>query len=105
MSEGGVRAPLLLDYLNWVREEEGLLHVSFDADSLDPSLAPGTGTPVSGGLGAYLIMEMIHESGLLSSLDLAELNPFLDNRGQTAKLLVDLTAVIFGEQVFAGTRD
>ena len=58
MSEGGVRAPLLLDYLNWVREEEGLLHVSFDADSLDPSLAPGTGTPVSGGLGlreAYLI--------------------------------------------------
>ena len=108
VSEGGVRAPLLLDYLNWVREEEGLLHVSFDADSLDPSLAPGTGTPVSGGLGlreAYLIMEMIHESGLLSSLDLAELNPFLDNRGQTAKLLVDLTAVIFGEQVFAGTRD
>ena len=50
-------------------------------------------------------MEMIHESGLLSSLDLAELNPFLDNRGQTAKLLVNLTAVIFGEQVFAGTRD
>jgi len=45
-------------------------------------------------------MEMLHDSGLVTSLDLVELNPFLDDRGQTAKLMVDLTASLLGRRVF-----
>ncbi|WP_181704233.1 arginase [Chthonobacter albigriseus] len=75
------------------------LHVSLDADFLDPSLAPGTGTTVLGGTTyreAHLVMEMIHDCGLLGSLDIVELNPFLDERGRTAKLLCDLAGSLFG---------
>jgi arginase len=48
---------------------------------------------------AHLVMEMLHDSGLVTSLDLVELNPFLDDRGMTARLLVDLTASLFGRRV------
>lgn len=75
------------------------LHVSLDADFLDPSLAPGTGTTVLGGTTyreAHLVMEMIHDCGLLGSLDIVELNPFLDERGRTARLLCDLAGSLFG---------
>lgn len=86
------------------------LHVSLDLDLIDPSLAPGVGTPVQGGLTyreAHLIMELIHESGLMRSLDLVELNPFLDERGRTAHLAVDLMASLFGKSILArnGARD
>ena len=80
----------------------GVLHVSLDVDFLDPSLAPGVGTTVPGGATyreAHLIMEMIHDSGLLGSLDVVELNPFLDDRGKSALILVDLVASLFGRQV------
>lgn len=75
------------------------LHVSLDADALDPGLAPGVGTAVPGGLTyreAHLMMEMLHDSGLVASLDVVELNPFLDERGRSAILLVDLIASLFG---------
>jgi arginase len=74
------------------------LHVSFDVDSLDPAIAPGAGTLVPGGLTyreAHLIMEMIHDSGLMGSLDVVELNPFLDHGGKSATLVVDLVASLF----------
>jgi arginase len=85
-----------------VKRASGMLHVSFDADFLDPSIAPGVGTDVKGGATwreAHLAMELLADSGLVSSLDLVELNPFLDERGKTAHTLVDLTASLFGERI------
>lgn len=101
IDELGVAVPLrrILDH---VRQRQGVLHVSLDVDFLDPSLAPGVGTTVPGGATyreAHLIMEMIHDSGLLASLDVVELNPFLDDRGKSARILVDLVASLFGRQV------
>ena len=84
------------------------LHVSLDVDAVDPSIAPGAGTPVPGGLTyreAHLVMEMLHDSGRVGSLDIVELNPFLDQAGQSAKLLVGLTASLFGRQIMARAAD
>ena len=67
-----------------------------------PELAPGVGTTVPGGAPfreAHLIMEMLCDSGLVSSLDLVELNPFLDDRGKGARILVELTASLFGRRI------
>ena len=86
-----------------VRAAGGLMHVSLDVDFLDPTVAPGVGTAVPGGATyreAHLVMELLFESGLSPSLDLVELNPFLDERGKSALLLVDLTASLFGRQVY-----
>ena len=71
-------------------------------DFLDPEIAPAVGTTVPGGATfreAHLVMEMVWESGLATSLDLAELNPFLDERGRTARLMVDLAASLLGRRV------
>ena len=76
------------------------LHVSFDVDFLDPSIAPGVGTTVRGGPNyreAQLVMEMIADTGRLSSLDIVELNPAFDKRNQTGKLAVDLVESLFGK--------
>jgi len=76
------------------------LHVSFDVDVLDPSIAPGTGTTVPGGVNyreAQLVMEMIADSGRMGSLDIVELNPLLDNRNETARVSVDLVESLFGK--------
>ncbi len=84
------------------------LHVSLDLDLIDPSLAPGVGTPVPGGLTyreAHLVMELIHESGLMRSLDVVELNPFLDERGRSAHLAVDLVTSLFGKSILARATD
>ncbi|MDE2333274.1 MAG: arginase [Rhodospirillales bacterium] len=95
-------APLLRQVLERVRAEDALLHVSLDVDFLDPAIAPAVGTTVPGGASfreAHLVMEMLHDSGRVTSLDLVELNPFLDERGRTATLLVDLVASLFGRRV------
>ena len=76
------------------------LHVSFDVDFLDPSIAPGVGTTVPGGPNyreAQLVMEMIADSGRMGSLDIVELNPALDSRNATANLAVDLVESLFGK--------
>ena len=101
VDEHGI-APLLRAFLERVAAENGLLHVSLDVDFLDPSIAPAVGTTVPGGATfreAHLVMEMLHDSGLVTSLDLVELNPFLDERGRTATLMVDLTASLMGRRV------
>jgi arginase len=101
IDENGV-APLLDAFLKRVAAVDGILHVSFDVDFLDPGIAPGVGTTVPGGATfreAHLIMEMLHDSGLVSSLDLVELNPFLDERGRTALLMVDLVSSLMGRRV------
>ncbi|MGQ0802110.1 MAG: arginase [Pseudomarimonas sp.] len=76
------------------------LHVSFDVDFLDPTIAPGVGTTVRGGPNyreSQLVMEMIADTGRLASLDIFELNPAFDNKNQTARLAVDLVESLFGK--------
>ena len=102
LDERGIVAPLR-EFLDRVRAEDGMLHVSLDVDFLDPSIAPAVGTTVPGGTTfreAHLVCELLHESGLMTSLDLVELNPFLDDRGRTAKLMVDLVGSLMGRKVF-----
>lgn len=102
IDEMGVAA-IVRSILETVSAANGLLHVSFDVDFLDPDLAPGVGTTVPGGATfreAHLVMEMLCDSGLVSSLDLVELNPFLDDRGKSARVLVELTASLFGRRIF-----
>lgn len=78
------------------------VHVSFDLDVCDPSIAPGVGTPVKGGLDyreAQLVMEMVADSGRLVSLDLVEVNPILDAQNQTAILSAELALSALGQQI------
>jgi arginase len=82
--------------------ETGGLHVSFDMDVCDPSIAPGVGTPVNGGLNyreARLIMEILADSGKLTSLDIVEVNPTLDVRNQTAQLATELALSALGMKI------
>lgn len=102
VDEEGIAA-VLRPFLQSVAEANGLLHVSLDVDFLDPDIAPAVGTTVPGGATfreAHLVMEILGDSGLVSSLDLVELNPMLDERGKTAGLMVDLTASLLGKRIF-----
>jgi len=93
---------LIRRVIDKVKSRGGVLHVSFDVDFLDPSLAPGVGTTVPGGATyreAHLVMEMLHDSGLVRSADIVELNPFLDERGRTARTAVELIGSLFGQQI------
>lgn len=83
------------------------LHVSFDVDFLDPMIAPGVGVPSPGGptyREAQLCMEMIHDSGLMRSLDILELNPALDERNRTAEVAVSLVESLFGRRILERPR-
>lgn len=78
------------------------LHVSFDADVLDPTLASGVGTPVPGGLTyreAHLLMELLADAGRVTSLDLVEVNPILDVQNRTAVILVEMAASLLGRTI------
>ena len=79
------------------------LHVSFDMDVLDPDFAPGTGTPVPGGLNyreAHLALEMLADHGCVVALDLVEINPILDMRNATADLGVELMLSAMGKRIY-----
>lgn len=79
------------------------VHVSLDMDSMDPREAPGVGTPVAGGLRyreAHLLMEMIAESVNVSSIDVVEVNPILDEGNRTAELGVELVLSLLGQKIF-----
>ena len=79
------------------------LHVSFDADVLDPEIAPGVGTPVAGGLTyreAHLLMELFADSGHVTSLDIVEVNPILDRENRTANLMVGLAVSLLGKKIY-----
>src|ERR1700731_3553553 len=83
---------LIRRVIDKVQARNGVLHVSFDVDFLDPDVAPGVGTTVPGGATyreAHLVMELLNDSGLVRSLDIVELNPFLDERGRTARTAVE----------------
>jgi arginase len=101
IDESGIK-PLLLNFMDRVLAENGFLHVSLDVDFIEPDIAPAVGTTVPGGATfreAHHVMELLHDSGRVTSLDLVELNPFLDERGRTARLMVELTASLFGRRV------
>jgi arginase len=77
-------------------------HVSFDLDSTDPLIAPGVGTPVSGGITyreAHLICEKVHRSGKLLSFELVELNPVLDLGNRTAQFGVEIISSALGKSI------
>jgi arginase len=78
------------------------VHVSFDLDAVDPTVAPGVGTPVKGGLDyreAHLILELLHDSGVMRSLELVEVNPILDDRNSSALFAVELVQSAFGKKI------
>jgi arginase len=80
----------------------GFVHVSLDMDAVDPEVAPGVGTPVRGGLNyreAHLALELVAESGLLTSLDVVEVNPVFDRQNETAQLAVELVASALGARI------
>ena len=80
----------------------GYVHVSFDLDAVDPTVAPGVGTPVKGGLDyreAHLIMELLHDSGVMTSLEMVEVNPILDDRNSSALFAVELVQSAFGKKI------
>lgn len=87
-----------IDYL----KDLDALHVSFDADGLDPSIAPGVGTPVRGGLNyreAHLLMELLADAQIVTSLDVVEVNPVLDVKNKTAELMVEMLASLLGKAI------
>jgi arginase len=78
------------------------IHVSFDLDVVDPTFAPGVGTPVPGGLSyreAHLLMESIAECGCMSSLEVTEVNPILDNQNRSAEFATDIIASSLGQRI------
>jgi arginase len=95
-------ATVMEDAISRVTAETDGFHVSFDMDALDPSEAPGVGTPVLGGVfyrEAHLAMELVSESGKLIGLDLVEVNPILDERNATAELAVQFALSALGKRI------
>lgn len=93
---------IMVKTLKHFKESVDHIHVSFDVDSVDPSLAPGVGTPIPGGLSyreAHLIMESIAECGCMSSLEVTEVNPILDHKNKTAVFTTDLIASSMGQRI------
>ena len=78
------------------------VHLSLDLDGLDPNEAPGVGTPVLGGLSyreSHLAMEMLYQSGMITSAEFVEVNPILDEKNKTATVAVGLMGSLFGESL------
>jgi len=96
-------AKVMDEALRLAGDGTGGIHVSFDLDVCDPTIAPGVGTAVKGGLNyreAHLVMEMAAESGRLMALDLVEVNPTLDMRNTTAELGTELALSAMGKRIF-----
>ena len=93
---------IVQETLDKMRESVDHLHISFDLDSVDPTIAQGVGTPVQGGLSyreTHLLMEMIAESGLISSFEVAEVNPILDNMNTSAVFAAGAVASCMGKRI------
>ena len=101
IDERGMRA-VMADAIAIANEGTAGMHISLDADFVDPSEAPGVGTPVRGGATyreAHLAMEMIHDSGTMVALDIVEVNPVLDRHNMTAELAVAVARSAFGLRI------
>lgn len=87
-----------IEYLK-SRNVDGV-HLSLGVDALDPLETPGTGTRVLGGLSyreSHFALELLHQSHLISSMDLVEVNPLIDSNNHTAEQAVSLVGTFFGE--------
>ncbi len=94
--------PIVEKILEQMRHSVDHMHISFDVDSVDPKVAPGVGTPIPGGLSyreVHLLMELIAESGLISSLEIAEVNPILDKNNASAEFAVGAVASCMGKRI------
>lgn len=101
IDERGMRA-VMADAIRIATNGTGGIHVSLDADFVDPVEAPGVGTPVRGGATqreAHLAMEMLSDSGAMLAMDLVEINPILDRANSTAELSCALIASAFGRRI------
>jgi arginase len=88
--------------ISYLKEKTDGVHLSLDLDGLDPSDAPGVGTPVLGGISyreSHLAMEMLAESNLITSAEFVEVNPILDDKNRTASVAVALMGSLFGEKL------
>jgi arginase len=93
---------VMKDALARVTDGTDRVHVSFDLDAVDPTVAPGVGTPVKGGLDyreAHLLMEMLSDSGVMTSLEVVETNPILDDRNASGAFAVELVQSAFGKRI------
>ncbi|MBX3463091.1 MAG: arginase [Planctomycetes bacterium] len=101
VDERGMRA-ILQEAIAFASDGTVGFHVSFDLDGMDPRDVPGTGTPVKGGISwreANLLMEMVSDSGRMTSLEITELNPILDVRNQSGEVAVDVILSAFGKRI------
>lgn len=93
---------IIVKVLKQFKEKVDHIHVTFDLDSVDPAFAPGVGTPVPGGLNyreAHLLMEAIADCGCMSSLEITEINPILDNKNQSAIFAAEIAASSMGKRI------
>ncbi len=101
VDERGMRA-IMLEAIGYATDGTAGFHVSFDLDGMDPRDVPGTGTPVKGGISwreANLLMEMVADSGAMTSLEVTELNPILDVKNQSGEVAVDVITSAFGKRI------
>ncbi len=101
VDERGVRV-IMEEAIGFASAGTAGFHVSFDLDGMDPRDVPGTGTPVKGGLNwreANLLMEMISDTGRMTSLEITELNPILDVKNQSGEVAVDVILSAFGKRI------
>jgi arginase len=101
IDERGMRA-VIQEAIHFVTLGTAGFHLSFDLDAVDPSDAPGVGTPVRGGITyreAHLAMELVCDSGLMASLEVVEVNPVIDEANRTALLAVELIASALGKRI------
>jgi len=101
VDERGMRA-IMQEAIGFVNAGTAGFHVSFDLDGMDPRDVPGTGTPVKGGISwreANLLMEMVSDTGRMTSLEVTELNPILDVKNQSGEVAVDVILSAFGKRI------
>jgi arginase len=93
---------VIKETIEYLSDKTDGVHLSLDLDGLDPQDAPGVGTPVMGGMSyreSHLAMEMLSDSGIISSAEFVEVNPILDEKNKTATVAVGLMASLFGEKL------
>ena len=101
IDERGMRA-VMEEAIQIASEDTAGFHVSLDMDFIDPAEAPGVGTPIRGG-GTYrethLALEMLSDTGRMTSMEVVEVNPILDEENRTARLAVELAMSAFGKRI------
>ncbi|MDV2581889.1 arginase [Alkalibacillus haloalkaliphilus] len=92
---------VIKEAIGYLRSRVNGVHLSLDVDGIDPLHTPGTGTPVDGGPSyreTFHAMSTLYDSEILTSVEIVEVNPLLDQRNQTAEVATDMIAAVFGEK-------